>query len=144
MGDDTKTEPDASYAETTAMKEATELLQLRRRDHEIAYRKRKWREKLSLQPISNVLTSLFKDKPHVLKKMDEGAAIMAWKEVVGETTAAFSEAIRFRGNTLVVQVSDAIWMQQLSLLKTSLLRRYQQQFPALKIKDIYFTRTGRG
>jgi len=131
-----KPKSDASWLE-----EAKRLLLLRRRDHEIAYRKKKWREKLSIQPINSVLTSLFKDKPQVLKKMDEGAAILAWKEVVGESTAHFSEAIRFRGNTLVVKVSDAMWMQQLSLLKTTILRSYQSKYPALKIKDIYFTRS---
>ncbi len=132
---DTKGINDASWLE-----EAKRLLLLRRRDHEIAYRKRKWREKLSLQPVKNVLTGLFKDKPQVLRKMDEGAAILAWKEVVGESTAHFSEAIRIRGQTLVVKVTDAMWMQQLSLLKTTILRGYQNRFPALKIKDIYFTR----
>ena len=96
---------------------------------------------MSMQPFGSLLGLFFKGRPDMLRKVDENSALMTWKEVVGETAATFSEATRFRGNTLVVRVKDAIWMQQLSLLKTSLLKAYQKRFPGLGIKDIYFTRS---
>lgn len=133
-------EPKKEFKDDVTIAELQELLLMRRRDVEAAFGRKKWREKKATQTFGTLLNLFFKDRPEILKKVDENTAIQSWKEVVGETAAGFSEAVKFRGNTLVVRVKDAIWMQQLALLKTTILRLYQKKFPSLALKDIYFIR----
>lgn len=133
-------EPKKEFKDDVTIEELQELLLMRRRDVEAAFGRKKWREKKATQTFGTLLNLFFKDRPEILKKVDENTAIQSWKEVVGETAAGFSEAVKFRGNTLVVRVKDAIWMQQLALLKTTILRLYQKKFPSLALKDIYFIR----
>ncbi len=130
-----------AHAERVEMERLQELLLMRRRDIKAAFGRKKWREKKATQTFGTLLNLFFKDRPEILRKVDENSALLSWKEVVGETAAAFSEATRLRGHTLVVRVKDAIWMQQLSLLKTTIVRLYQKKYPQLGIKDIYFTRS---
>ena len=82
------------------IEELQELLMMRRRDVEAAFGRKKWREKKATQTFGTLLNLFYKDRPELLKKVDENTAIQSWKEVVGETAAGFSEAVKFRGNTL--------------------------------------------
>jgi predicted nucleic acid-binding Zn ribbon protein len=76
-----------------------------------------------------------------MRRIDESRACLAWEALVGPSAARFSQALRVRQGTLIVRVPDPLWMQQLSLLKYELLKKYRAKFPQLQIKDIYFTRT---
>ena len=77
-----------------------------------------------------------------LKKIEETKALEAWADYVGPSAAEVSTALKVRSNTLIVKVTDPLWMQQLTFLKRDLLSRFKADFPKLRIRNIYFTRTG--
>lgn len=105
-------------------------------------RRRKQVESLP-KPFSDLLGVLFKGDAEAMRRIEETRAVQAWAACVGECAARYSEALRVRGQTLIVYVGDGLWMQQLGLLKPELLRKYRESFPKLGLNDIYFTRQKR-
>ena len=91
-------------------------------------------------PMKQLVHDLFHSTPQALKRIDENRAMMAWPTYVGAAVAAQARAVKMRGNTLVVQVDDPLWMQQLMFLKGDIVRKYRKDFPKLGLTDIYFTR----
>lgn len=90
--------------------------------------------------MNDLVSALFKDDPQALRKIQESKALQAWEEFVGSSAARVSQALRLSGSKLIVRVTDPLWMQQLSLLKYELLKKYWRAFPNVKISDIFFTR----
>ncbi|MGQ9745310.1 MAG: DUF721 domain-containing protein [Dissulfurimicrobium sp.] len=63
----------------------------------------------------------------------------SWEDVAGREIALHAWPERFQGDTLIVKVSDSIWMQQLSFIKHEILGRLNARFPArLQFKNIRF------
>lgn len=63
----------------------------------------------------------------------------SWEEVAGQEISLHAWPERFQGDTLVVKVSDSIWMQQLSFIKREILGRLNARFPArAQFKNIRF------
>lgn len=78
---------------------------------------------------------------HALKlKAKEYAAFPHWEEIVGEEIAsvAIPEKI-VAGRVLKVRVIDAVWAQELSLMKTELLDRIHRFGKGALVDDIRFT-----
>ncbi len=92
------------------------------------------------EKVESILKGIFKENSEISNRIEESRAITAWAEIVGEAAAHSSRALRIRSGVLIIQVSDSLWMQQLLLLKSGLIKRYRQIFPNLKLTDIYFTR----
>ena len=90
--------------------------------------------------MSDLLTQFFGADSEAVRKLEENRALNAWDSYVGEAALRFSQAQRIRGEQLVVRVADPMWMQQLSLLKRELLKKYRTDFPRLNLRDIYFAR----
>ena len=90
------------------------------------------------ESVSRLINTLFKSDGQAIRKIEETKALLAWQEIVGPSIAAASEALRIRGTQLVVKAPDPLWMQNLSLMKNDILRKYQKLFPSLKLNDIYF------
>jgi predicted nucleic acid-binding Zn ribbon protein len=80
-----------------------------------------------------------------LKKLDlgeaalEARAVMLWPDVVGPQLARATEAQKVQGGTLVVITRSSSWNQELSMQKTTLLRRYRERLGNDLIKDLRFT-----
>ena len=100
--------------------------------------KRRARRLSEPQSTSNLLTQLFKGDGQALRKIEETKALLAWEEIVGHAIAKASEALRIRGTQLVVKAPDPLWMQNLARMKNDILRKYREQFPSLKLTDIFF------
>ena len=92
------------------------------------------------EKVEGVLNSIFKENSEISLKILESRALSAWETLVGNAAAQSTKALRIRSGVLVVSVTDGLWMQQLMLLKNSLLKKYREAFPGLKLSDIYFTR----
>ena len=73
-------------------------------------------------------------------KAKEYAAFPHWQEIVGEQIAsvAIPEKI-VGGRVLKVRVIDAVWAQELSLMKTELLERIHRFGKGAMVDDIRFT-----
>lgn len=73
------------------------------------------------------------------KKLEQYAAFPAWPEIVGEEIAAIALPEKIvRGNTLVVRVEDAVWAQELSMIKKDILQRIFEHGSGALIEDIRF------
>jgi predicted nucleic acid-binding Zn ribbon protein len=72
------------------------------------------------------------------ERLQRQTAVMRWQEMVGDTIAAETEALRIEGSTLVVRVHRAAWRQQLTYLKEGLLVKLKAELGEDSIKDIRF------
>jgi len=120
-------------------KELLALYRSRIKDRSQSRTKRRRQLENAPQTVGTLLQSYFQADSQALRRIEESRATQAWETLVGPAASRFSQALKLRGNTLIVRVSDALWMQQLSLLKHELLRKYRTLFPRLGLKDIYFT-----
>jgi predicted nucleic acid-binding Zn ribbon protein len=132
----------SDLAEKQAEQALLELYRQRLRDRRQAQTKRRKAINSGPRKLSSLLPEFFQGDPQAVKRMEETKAIMAWEVYVGESAARFSQALRIRNATLVVRVRDPLWMQQMSMLKQELLKKYWVQFPKLDLKDIFFTVSG--
>jgi predicted nucleic acid-binding Zn ribbon protein len=126
--------------DTEAEKDLAELFKDRVKDRK-NYKSRRAKA-LEAMPhkFSELLVNLYKQDPETLARIEENRALLAWEGYVGEAAGRVSQALRVRSGTLIVRVTDPIWMQQLHLLKRELLRKYRAAFPRLELRDIFFTR----
>jgi predicted nucleic acid-binding Zn ribbon protein len=120
-------------------KELMQLYRARLKDKSQSRSRRRRRLENTPQPFSELLGLLFKNDSEALRRIEESRALLAWPDCVGDCAARVSEALKLRSGTLIVWVRDPLWMQQLSLLKYELLKKYRESFPKLEIRDIYFT-----
>lgn len=73
-------------------------------------------------------------------KLREYAAWQVWHEVVGPQIAARARPARIRDGILEVRVDQAVWMQQLQLLKPKILSRLNERLGGEVIRDIFWRR----
>jgi hypothetical protein len=75
--------------------------------------------------------------------LDVGMANMVvhrvWPEVVGEEVARRSQPGLLRKGRLQVTVADAVWLQQLTMLKPAILARLESHLGSRAVRDIFFT-----
>lgn len=72
-----------------------------------------------------------------------GAAAIwgAWEDAVGAQIAKRADPVRLRGRTLVVAVSSAPWMQELNLMKRTIVTALNARLPRPLIDDLYLVLT---
>jgi hypothetical protein len=68
----------------------------------------------------------------------EDLAVHAWSGAVGKKIAAHTRAARLLGSTLVVEVEDAVWERQLSVLIPQILRNLGRSIGAGRVERIDF------
>ncbi len=64
-----------------------------------------------------------------------------WADAVGAGIARRAEPMRLRGRTLVVAVSSAPWMQELSLLKRGIVTAVNERLPRPLLDDLHLVLT---
>jgi len=72
------------------------------------------------------------------EKLEQYRAFIVWGEVVGPQVAARTAPLRIRGGVLEVRVDQAVWMQQLQLLKPKILIRLNERLGQETIRDIFW------
>lgn len=72
-----------------------------------------------------------------------GAAAIwrVWGDAVGAAIARRAEPVRLRGRTLLVAVSSAPWMQELTLLKPGIIKALNTRLSRPLIDDLQFVLT---
>ncbi len=65
-----------------------------------------------------------------------GSLINGWRDIVGLQLASKTCPLKLFKGTLYLTVSDSQWMQTLLFLKIEIIRKLEQKFPNLKIKEI--------
>ncbi len=64
-----------------------------------------------------------------------------WNDAVGAAIARRAEPMRLRGRTLVVAVSSAPWMQELTLLKRNIVTALNERLPRPLVDDLHLVLT---
>jgi len=74
---------------------------------------------------------------------EPGAAAIwrVWEDAVGPQIARRAQPVRLRGRTLMVAVSSAPWMQELQLLKRTVLTELNAQLGTPLVADLFFVLT---
>jgi hypothetical protein len=77
---------------------------------------------------------------------EPGAAAIwrVWDDAVGAQIARRAQPIRLRGRTLLVAVASAPWMQELQLLKRTLLTELNARLATPLVSDVHFVLTALG
>ncbi len=70
------------------------------------------------------------------EKFEEGRLREEWKSVVGEAIADRSRPLRVRGKTLLVEVQNSTWMNEIQFHRNEIVRKVNKEFPKLKIDEI--------
>lgn len=89
--------------------------------------------------IGAVLQSVIQQRG-VAERLRQYRAWQVWNEVVGPQIAARAQPCRIRDGILEVRVDQAVWMQQLQLLKPKLLARLNDRLGVPLFRDLYLRR----
>jgi hypothetical protein len=73
-------------------------------------------------------------------KIEEYRAWQVWDAVVGAQIAARARPVRIREGVLEVRVEQAVWMQQLQLMKPQILSRLNERLGKAVVRDIFWRR----
>lgn len=88
-------------------------------------------------PLGHLLKELLRQK-NWQHRFDQHAVFLCWDEVVGPEIASRAQPDCIRGKVLWLRVADSVWMQQLSLQKTTLLAAINQRLGENPLTDIRF------
>ena len=61
---------------------------------------------------------------------------LVWEKMVGKQISSNTKIQSFKNGTIIINVSNSIWRNELSLQKQILLEKLKKKEPNLKIKDI--------
>lgn len=89
-------------------------------------------------PIGGVLDRCL---DRVLGTPGASAIWRVWDDAVGAAIARRAEPVRLRGRTLVVAVSSAPWMQELTLLKRRIVSALNERLPQPLVDDVFLVLT---
>jgi len=90
-----------------------------------------------MQHIKEALRSFVK-KEGLEKGIQEQKAVSVWSEVVGENISENSLAKSVSSGVLIVEVSNAVWRQELQLQKNAIVEKINKVLTKKTIKDIRF------
>lgn len=76
------------------------------------------------------------------RRIAEEEIVVRWEEAVGPSIAAHARPSHVVNRRLTVVTASPVWTQQLSLLRTDLLRRIARRFGPDLVTELYFV-TGR-
>lgn len=88
------------------------------------------------EQVGSLLKQIFREQG-LDDRLSRYQAWLIWDKLVGKQIAQRARPLRFRQGILEVQVDHPVWMQQLQMLKPTILAKLNQQLPNADITDIY-------
>ena len=95
------------------------------------------KKKPSATPVAELIRALV-GRLDGEKTIGEEDIVQGWGLAVGQAAARHSKPVSLKKNTLRVVVDNPGWLQQLTLIKRSALKKLQSHFGKDKISDIRF------
>ncbi len=83
--------------------------------------------------LNSVMTGLEMPEDIELK----GNVFLAWEEIIGDA-GPHSRPFRFKGSTLIVEVTESAWINELSMRKTDIINRLESAVGEKVVEDIRF------
>ena len=75
-------------------------------------------------------------------RLEREKAVVLWEEAVGASIARRAEAVSIKGGVLVVLVENSTWLQELALVKESIIAKLNTLVGKPVVEDIIY-RIGR-
>jgi len=95
------------------------------------------------RPLGQILQAWLKSSG-VERAVAAGRLIEEWESIVGPRISAVSSPIDVRGKTLVIEVEDPVWRNELSLLQGTILDEIASRPTLPEVKVIRFVGRRRG
>ncbi len=89
------------------------------------------------QPIGSIIDR-FIGENNLGQKLDETRVLKLWGEIAGETVNAYTRSLYIHNRTLHVQLSSSVIRNELTMLRSNLLSRINEQFNQPVIDQIIF------
>jgi len=89
---------------------------------------------------AGALLSQYMQQSGLAGKLQAYESWRVWDEVVGPQIAAHAQPAKIRDRVLEVRVDQAVWMQQLQLMKPKILARLNERLGEEVIRDIFWRR----
>ena len=96
---------------------------------------RKGRQRSKLEPLGPLVGDLLEGLG-LDKRLREFRAVEAWEEAVGKTVSEHATPTGIREGVLFVEVDSSVWMQELSLLRESIVERLNAALGAPLVRRI--------
>jgi predicted nucleic acid-binding Zn ribbon protein len=93
------------------------------------------REPGPLEPVGPLLQRLLR-RLGLDRRLLEYRAVEAWPEVVGPVIAAQTRAVSVREGVLFVDVASSVWMQELGILRDSIVERLNARLGEPRVRKI--------
>lgn len=93
--------------------------------------------KTELKPLSDILPSIL-DKLKISDKLKEQKVLLIWNKIVGDKIKYHTKPFKIENNILTVLVDNSTWMQELTFLKTEIIKKLNEAIGADVVKDIKF------
>lgn len=94
------------------------------------------------RPVGGLVGKLF-EKWGIAEKVERAAAVSEWDDVVGPRIARATGEVRVSGRTLFVEVENASWMQELDMMRHTILSRLNEGRDRGRIEKIVFLQGGK-
>ena len=83
------------------------------------------------------------EKWGIAEDVERASAVADWDEIVGEELARRTHPAGVKGETLFVEVESASWMQELNMMRHTILRRMNAGREKGRVEKIVFLQAGR-
>ncbi|HZM15444.1 MAG TPA: DUF721 domain-containing protein [Candidatus Krumholzibacteria bacterium] len=88
-----------------------------------------------LEPVGPVVGALLQGLG-LEKRLQEYEAVHVWEDVVGAAVAAHARATAIQEGVLFVEVDSSVWLQELGLLRESIVERLNARLGAVWVRRI--------
>jgi len=87
------------------------------------------------QPVSGIIADALR-RYGLDERMEERAALLRWKEIVGEDIAAHSRAVDLVDKVLVLEADHGAWRQELTMLVPMIIEKFNALFGEGTVTDV--------
>jgi predicted nucleic acid-binding Zn ribbon protein len=91
-----------------------------------------------MQNLGAILKDTLEDQGIEGRIREEGA-VAFWEEIVGESIAKNTKAVKIYRGELLVEVKSAAWKQQIQMMKRQIISKINQRLGKGTVKQIRFT-----
>ena len=84
-------------------------------------------KRTNTQILSEVLSDFLRENPLVAEKLAENRLVNAWEKTLGKATSRYTEELYIRKKTLYVRLSSAVLRNELSLCRSDLIAKLNNE-----------------
>lgn len=103
------------------------------------------RPRSGLQPVSRILADAL-ERFGLHERLEERAALLRWREVVGDDIAEHSRAVDIQEGVLIIEADHGVWRQEVTMLIPMIIEKFNAMCGENTVNEIqwrYRRTTGR-